>query len=418
MPFSWLVMLLTFGLENRGVVALSMFVAAFADPAAALIGQRFASEKTTFTLTSDRKSLPGSIAFFLISVLVIFLSPLFMKGGAIYLFQNGLPSEIKVTGAVPEHFAISVYLFLMAVAVSIVLTVFEAISSKGSDNLTVPIVGCLLFFVLLKRPGFDLLESLFFGILLGTIVAFLSYKFKFLTSDGAASAMLLASFVFGFGHLKWSLPMLTFFILSSLLSKLRKKVNESVDNYFEKTGVRDYMQVISNGGVGAILVLLEVVYGGNIFYLFYAAVLAAVCADTWATEIGTLYRAKTYNILTLKPVDQGISGGVSFSGTMGALMGSLIVAASAAYWLNFAYFCAIVFAGFSGSLLDSILGASLQVQFRCTVCNKQTERDFHCQKRTVRVKGLQWLNNDLVNLMAGFSGGILITLFQTFSGLK
>ncbi len=59
--------------------------------------------------------------------------------------------------------------------------------------------------------------------------------------------------------------------------------------------------------------------------MIYLVTLSAVCADTWATEIGTWKKTATYNILNLKPVAQGVSGGISVHGTIGAVLGSITI---------------------------------------------------------------------------------------------
>ena len=63
-------------------------------------------------------------------------------------------------------------------------------------------------------------------------------------------------------------------------------------------------------------------------------------------------------------------------------------------------------------MFDSFLGATVQAQFKCSVCGKVTERIIHCNNNTKHTKGINWLNNDLVNLLAGISGGVFITLFK------
>ena len=210
---------------------------------------------------------------------------------------------------------------------------------------------------------------------------------------------------------------MTFFILSSILSKVRKRVNENVETYFEKSGVRDYWQVIANGGIGGVLVVINYFHSGDIFYFIYVASMAAVCADTWATEIGTMYKTKTYNILNLKLIDQGISGGISFIGTLGGFLGAFIIALSAATWIKInltSYFSFIVVAGVIGSLFDSLLGATIQAQFECSRCGKITEKIIHCNENTLHKRGYDWMNNDLVNLLSGIFGGISIILFKSY----
>ena len=235
--------------------------------------------------------------------------------------------------------------------------------------------------------------------------------------SGALATFLLAGFIFALGGLKWSVPILTFFILSSILSKVRKKINSEIEEFFEKTGVRDHWQVFANGGLGGILVVFNYLQPDNLFYYMYIASLAAVCADTWATEIGTFKKTKTYNILNLKPITQGMSGGISFPGTFGSFLGAVVIALSGILWIKsdlLSYFLIVIFAGIGGSFFDSLLGATVQAQFYCKSCNKITEKEIHCNQPSSFHKGFVWLNNDIVNLMSGFAGIFLIIFYYYF----
>ena len=255
------------------------------------------------------------------------------------------------------------------------------------------------------------------GMLIALVIALLSYRVKFLTRSGSVATFLLAGVIFGLGGVKWSVPILTFFILSSILSKLRKKKNEEVELYFEKSGVRDHLQVMANGGIGGILVILNALYPNELFYLIYLSSLSAVCADTWATEIGTWKRTATYNILNMKPVEQGISGGISVVGTIGALMGSFAISISGIYWNDLpilSYVSLVIFAGMIGSFFDSFLGATLQSQNKCNVCNKITEREIHCGKEADYHRGVKWMNNDTVNFLSGIAGAAVILILINF----
>lgn len=253
------------------------------------------------------------------------------------------------------------------------------------------------------------------GILLAALIAAISNRLKFLTTSGSLATFLLASFLFGLGGLKWSVPILTFFILSSLISKVRKKHNHKIEEYFEKSGVRDHWQVLANGGIGGLLVIMYVYTQNELFYLLNIASLAAVCADTWATEIGTYNKANTYNIINLKKVEQGRSGGISVRGTLGTVLATIVMALSGLAWINFStvnYFMLIIFAGVFGSLVDSIIGATIQLQYQCRRCNKVTEKRVHCGEETNYFKGVKFINNDFVNFCASISAIIFIVIFS------
>jgi uncharacterized protein (TIGR00297 family) len=259
------------------------------------------------------------------------------------------------------------------------------------------------------------LEDVIIGIFFAAFICFISYKAKFLTLSGTIATFILAGLIFSLGGIQWSVPILTFFFLSSILSKLRKKKNENVELYFDKSGVRDHMQVIANGGLGGVLVVLNVLYSNEIFYLMYLALLAAVCADTWATEIGTWKKTNTYNILNLQKVEQGVSGGISFRGIVGSLAGSFIIMLSGLIWITVPYvkyLLLIILSGLLGSLVDSILGATIQIQYKCCTCGKVTERKIHCGMETKYYKGLSIINNGIVNLIAGISGILFLIILR------
>ena len=266
----------------------------------------------------------------------------------------------------------------------------------------------------------NLIVNLIFGIILASAISLISYRLKLLKISGIIAVFFLALIIYTFGTWQWTLPIVTFFVLSSLLSKFRKSKNESVESYFEKSDERDHLQVLANGGLASVLVILNYFYSSELFYIVYVSMVASVCADTWATETGTLFKAKTINILSFKKVEPGISGGISFPGIFGALAGAFVIAITSLPWLESDYLMNVIiilFAGFVGSIADSLLGASVQAQYKCRVCKSITERKIHCNKETNLFSGIRWVNNDAVNFGAGISGGIFsIILYDVVKG--
>jgi uncharacterized membrane protein len=58
-------------------------------------------------------------------------------------------------------------------------------------------------------------------------------------------------------------------------------------------------------------------------------------------------------------------------------------------------------------LLDSVVGSLWQGRFRCSVCDRLTERQVHrCGTAAERIGGLAWLTNDGVNAVATVISGM------------
>ena len=241
------------------------------------------------------------------------------------------------------------------------------------------------------------------------IIAVISYKIKFLSKSGSAAVFLLALEIYSIGTWKWTIPILTFFILSSILSIARLKKNENIEKYFEKSGVRDAAQVFANGGLAAVFAAIYFFDENEVFYFLYLGTIAAVCADTWGTELGTIVKTKTFNIINFNKIEQGQSGGVSLLGLTGSIAGALVIALTGIFWIRSYYFpsvfSVVIISGFSASLVDSILGASLQCQYRCGKCGRIIENKRHCGSDAIYFRGIRWMGNDTVNFITSIAGG-------------
>ncbi len=266
--------------------------------------------------------------------------------------------------------------------------------------------------IFLIEPGISFFSNQFFqGFFLSLLIAIISLKVKFLKISGSLATFILAFLIFSFGGWQWTLSIFSFFVLSSVLSKIREKKNPAVNKYFQKSGSRDFFQVVANGGLGGVLVVINYFIPNQIWFSVYSGIIAAACADTWATEIGTLTRHKTYDILNFKKVEPGTSGGVSFAGFIGSLAGAFCISLIAAIWIDkqqIGFILLITFSGFAASALDSILGTTLQVQYKCLKCGRIIDNKIHCETTAEKIHGINFINNDFVNLVAGLTGGIIV----------
>ncbi len=278
-----------------------------------------------------------------------------------------------------------------------------------------------------KIPALMIL-NLAFQLILGTvfsaIVSLLAYRFKLLTSDGAAAAFLLGAIIFGTGGIGFALPLLFFFFSSSLLSRYKSRTKSKYKDIFEKTGARDKNQVLANGVLAGALSFVYFIFLSPSIYFAYLVCLATVNADTWGTEIGILSKAQPISLRGFKKVPPGSSGGISLTGTASSFFGSFslvligFLPGISPIPFKVELFLIIGMVGFLSSFIDSLLGAFLQAQYLCPICNKQTERKTHCNFDTNRVSGIPWLNNDWVNFFSSISGIILFFLLKTFLGIS
>jgi uncharacterized protein (TIGR00297 family) len=252
------------------------------------------------------------------------------------------------------------------------------------------------------------------GLVAAAVVALVAGRLRLLKPSGAWSAFVLGAIVFGLGGIVWSIPLLTFFILSSLLSKLGSKrvhgYRQQLEEVFEKGSTRDAGQVWANGGVAGAVVLLHTIWPQPELYMAYLGALAAAAADTWGTEIGVMYRGRVITVRSFRPAGPGTSGGISLAGTVGALAGALSIALSGIWWAlqpGLSVIAVITASGVAGMLADSIVGSVWQASFRCVVCNATTERSIHCGVPATHVSGKRWMNNDAVNVICTLVGAMV-----------
>ena len=287
------------------------------------------------------------------------------------------------------------------------------------------------------------MEQLLLGFLLAVCISLLALWLKALNRNGVIAATILGTITFGLGGLSWSIILVAFFLTSSVLSRLAMKRKSSLAEKAAKSSRRDAWQVLANGGVGGVIVLVYAAlekgylhFNGNsslVLFLAFSASLAAATADTWATELGVLSHSQPVQLTTGRTVEPGTSGGITLVGWSAALGGATLIGIVACATLLFAIGTAgfagnddafnlgglwlplvtIIAAGLAGSFIDSLLGATVQAVYYCPACQKETEHHpFHnCGSPTSHIRGWRWLNNDLVNLACSACGALVCLVF-------
>lgn len=208
----------------------------------------------------------------------------------------------------------------------------------------------------------------------------------------------------------WALLLIAFFgaaVAVSALGETRKAERTQATN--PQVKARTATQVLANGALFSLLAIKAGPNGASVWGLAACGAIAAASADTWATEIGSLWGGQPRSIVSFRSVLVGMSGGVTATGMLAAIAGAAFVAFAAAWLLNvehpWVFVAAVASGGFLGAFADSVLGATVQARRWCDHCKQWTERRVHpCSYRTVYAHGIRWVSNDVVNLGATVAG--------------
>jgi len=261
--------------------------------------------------------------------------------------------------------------------------------------------------------------QLILGFIFAIVIAYLAYRAHTLKKSGAYAAAFTGTIIFGICGWQWAILLLTFFITSSALSRAFKKRKQGLNEKYSKGHHRDAGQVFGNGGIATFFAALHFFFPDSLWpWLGFAAALAAVNADTWATELGVLNPHSPRMITDLrKVVEKGTSGGISVTGTFAALAGAGLIGMFASLLgsqpASVSTGLIVTLAGLAGSLFDSLLGATVQAIYYCPKHNKETEQHpIHtCGTETTQIRGWNWLDNDWVNFGCGAFGVVVALLF-------
>lgn len=236
------------------------------DAIAALVGIRYGH--THYTTADGTKSAEGSLAFLVTAFLAVCIS--------LFLVFDG----VSTTSAL-----------LIAVILSLLLMLVEAVSWQGLDNLFIPIFGFFLFDAFLQITIADLVGNLVLTLLL--VVFALSWrKQAFLQDSALLSAALIGYFCWTLADWRWFIAPLTIFISHVLLESAANwhKILIAIRTRFqpdqrqnkagveqlidEKLGFQPYplfaVLSVASGGLFW-LVIYQVLPRPELFYLFTLA---------------------------------------------------------------------------------------------------------------------------------------------------
>ncbi len=199
--------------------------------------------------------------------------------------------------------------------------------------------------------------------------------------------------------------------------------------------------MLCNGGVAtvaAFLYIRDIGFGEQALDLFYKhceqhtptlfaiaclSSLACCCGDTWASEVGSVIGGTPRLITTWRRVPSGTNGGITLIGTLCSMAGGLIVGIS--YWITEAIFINLsntdhrqlspwsqypyailgASAGLFGSVVDSLLGATVQF----TGYSEKLDKIVGMPGEGVKhISGFNIVNNHSVNFLSSLITALVI----------
>lgn len=313
-----------------------------------------------------------------------------------YLTVFALSCLVTMTFSLIAHLQLTP---LMVISVGALAAEAEVFSEKGTDNLT------------LEFAVFGYLVLNYYGLATLPLQWTLIVSLPLVAVDGALkvftpAANCLAYIFFVLSAFFGGTAMIVCLVITFALSAAIGKVTNAIYNRNREEKVslsRKAMQIFAVTFVTLACVTAH--YFSKVAVILWAAyvALAEQFADTAASDVGKLSKKPPRDIVTMRQMTAGLSGGVSVIGTLGAfLFGAAVLVIPFAFGVfDWRVLLAGVALSFFGTLIDSVLGSRLQVLYRCAVCGERTERKEHCGERTEYVKGIKFLDNSGVNLVSG-----------------
>ncbi|TKY54928.1 Transmembrane protein 19 [Spatholobus suberectus] len=275
----------------------------------------------------------------------------------------------------------------------------------------------------------DSFLQLFVAVFAAFLIAFRAHRKKSLSTSGAVAGFFVVALHIFVGY-RFGAMLLAFFYSSSSLTKMGEDRKRVLDADFKEGGQRNWLQVLANSGIASVLVVaIWVLTEGQdkclnsqdsplITSLIGAVIGHYSCCngDTWSSELGILSDEQPRLITTFKSVKKGTNGGVTKTGILAAAAAGSVIGLSFVLLGLTTTRCEsnitlkqllvipiATLAGLCGSVIDSLLGATLQFSGFCTIRRKVVGKPGPTVRR---ISGANILDNNAVNFVS-----ILLTAF-------
>lgn len=327
-PLSLLILLIAFPRFPEAAAA-AWALLAIGDGAANMVGRKIGGPALPW---NGRKSVAGSGTFLV----------------------AGLPAAAFAWYAAGGSGTVAAAMALVAGPVLIAALV-ESLPSRLGDNLPVALAaGIPLGFLARFGGGNDalLVSRALPVILIVGATAAAGIASNAFDRRGALAGALLGGGVFLFAGAVPFASLALFVLLGSAASRLRE----------DHSGPRSARHAVANLGVASFVALLAWLGDSPAVRAALIASIAAALADTLSSEIGLRSRSRPRLIVGWMHVPAGTDGAVTPVGTAAGGAGSLLITLSAwgLGYLPSPLVIPVLFAGFAGTIVDSLLGATVE----------------------------------------------------------
>jgi uncharacterized protein (TIGR00297 family) len=193
--------------------------------------------------------------------------------------------------------------------------------------------------------------------------ALLAWGLRAVTAGAALTGIILSTvFCLAAGPAAL-IPIVVVFLLTLITTRIGRRKKERLGTA-ERPHGRGPLQILANVGAAAICAapVIFVTHASYILLAGASAALAEAAGDTVSSELGQAFGGTPRLITTGCKVAPGQDGGVTLAGTIFSLCAILIVCASCK-WANLLlprFYWTVLSAAFFGTLIDSLLGATLE----------------------------------------------------------
>jgi uncharacterized protein (TIGR00297 family) len=227
-------------------------------------------------------------------------------------------------------------------------------------------VGLLLWLFFELDPSVTA-QRVVIALAVTVLLGYLSYALDTASLPGMLTGVLLSFLTIVLGGFGWFAMLISFFGLGGLSTKYRyeEKLDRGIAE--ENEGARGSGNVLANSIIALFAVVAAAASPSHIavnpllFFYAFAGAVAAAMTDTFSSEFGGLYDNPRL-ITTLKPVEPGTDGGVTWQGVAAGAVGAGIIAGIAALTQDIGTVGGgvILLCGLVGMTVDSLLGATVE----------------------------------------------------------